>query len=168
MFCILIFDPSILKIKQFYLDLYNQKPENKETYRICRVDVNTIAFKHASILAHLLLLTLTTKYKLSLQITFYQPKKKTNQDMGYAIYQFTNIVIYHVYIYIYTYTYIYYIYIYVYIYMYMHIYNIFIHICNIYIYIYIYTRNSNLPFLKTAGLKNILLEFRSIEMIHGS
>ena len=93
MFCILIFDPSILKIKQFYLDLYNQKPENKETYRICRVDVNTIAFKHASILAHLLLLTLTTKYKLSLQITFYQPKKKTNQDMGYAIYQFTNIVI---------------------------------------------------------------------------
>ena len=37
-----------------------------------------------------------------------------------------------------------------------------------YIYIYIYTRNSNLPFLKTAGLKNILLEFRSIEMIHGS
>ena len=111
MFCILIFDPSILKIKQFYLDLYNQKPENKETYRICRVDVNTIAFKHASIPAHLLLLTLTTKYKLSLQITFYQPKKKTNQDMGYAIYQFTNIVIYHVYIYIYIYLYILYIYI---------------------------------------------------------
>ena len=111
MFCILIFDPSILKIKQFYLDLYNQKPENKETYRICRVDVNTIAFKHASILAHLVLLTLTTKYKLSLQMTFYQSKKKTNQDMGYAIYQFTNIVIYHVYIYIYIHIHIYIIYI---------------------------------------------------------
>ena len=177
MFCILIFDPSILKIKQFYLDLYNQKPENKETYRICRVDVNTIAFKHASILAHLLLLTLTTKYKLSLQITFYQPKKKTKQDMGYAIYQFTNIVIYHVYIYIYIYLYILYIYICIYIciciyIIYLYIYviyiYIYIYIFTIYIYIYIYTRNSNLPFLKTAGLKNILLEFRSIEMIHGS
>ena len=109
---------QFLKLSSF---IYNQKPENKETYRICRVDVNTIAFKHASIPAHLLLLTLTTKYKLSLQITFYQPKKKTNQDMGYAIYQFTNIVIYHVYIYIYIYLYILYIYIYVYIYVYAYI-----------------------------------------------
>ena len=71
LFCILIFNPSVLKIKQFPLDLYNQKPTNKETYRICRVDVNTIAFNHASILAHLLLLILTTKYKLPLQIIFY-------------------------------------------------------------------------------------------------
>ena len=56
LFCILIFNPQVLKIKQISLDLYNQKPTNKETYRICRVDVNAIAFKHASILAHLLLL----------------------------------------------------------------------------------------------------------------
>ena len=75
LFCILIFNLSVLKIKQFSLDLYNQKLTNKETYRICRVDVNTIAFNHASILAHLLLLTLTTKYKLSLQIRFYQPER---------------------------------------------------------------------------------------------
>ena len=73
-FCILIFNPSVLKINQFSLDLYNQKLANKETYRICRVDVNTIAFNHASILAYLLL-TLTTKYKLSLQIRFYQPER---------------------------------------------------------------------------------------------
>ena len=63
-FCILILNPSVLKIKQFSLYLYNQKPTNEETYRICRVDVNTITFEHASILAHLLLLTLRTKYKL--------------------------------------------------------------------------------------------------------
>ena len=59
---------------QFSLDLYNQKPTNEETYWICQVDVNTIVFNHASILAHLLL-TLTTKYKLSLQVRFYQPKR---------------------------------------------------------------------------------------------
>ena len=94
MFCILIFNPSVLKIEQFSLDLYNQKLTNKETYRICRVDVNTIAFNHTSILAHLLLFTLTTKYKLSLQIRFYQPERQIYQDMGYAIYQFINIVIY--------------------------------------------------------------------------
>ena len=63
-FCILILNPSVLKIKQFSLYLYNQKPTNEETCRICRVDVNTITFNHASILAHLLLLTLRTKYKL--------------------------------------------------------------------------------------------------------
>ena len=102
-------------------------------------------------------------------MTFYQSKKKTNQDMGYAIYQFTNIVIYHVYIYIHTYTYIYYIYMYMHIYIiYLYIYVIYIYIYIFTIYIYIYTRNSNLPCLKTAGLKNILLEFLSIEMIHGS
>ena len=33
LFCILIFNPSVLKIEQFSLDLYNQKPTNKETYR---------------------------------------------------------------------------------------------------------------------------------------
>ena len=82
-------------MKQFSLDLYNQKPTNEETYRICRVDVNTIAFNHASILAHLLLLTLRIKYKLSLQIGFYQP------DMGHATDQFINIYIY-IYIYIFT------------------------------------------------------------------
>ena len=59
---ILIFNPAVLKIKQFSLDLYNEKLANKETYRICRVDINTIAFKHASLLALLLLLTLTAKY----------------------------------------------------------------------------------------------------------
>ena len=75
LFCILIFNPSVLKIRQFSLDLYNQKLTNKETYRICRVDVNTIALNHAPILAHLLLLTLTTKYKLSQQIRFYQPER---------------------------------------------------------------------------------------------
>ena len=74
-FCILILNPSVLKIKQFSLDLYNQKPTNEETYRICRVDVNSIAFNHASILTHLLLLTLRTKYKLSLQIRLYQPER---------------------------------------------------------------------------------------------
>ena len=86
LFCTLIFNPSVLKINQFSLDLYNQKLTNKETYRICRVDVNTIAFNHASILAHSLL-TLTTKYKLSLQIRFYQPinlKGKFIWDMGYG------------------------------------------------------------------------------------
>ena len=59
LFCILIFTPSVLKIKQFPLDLYNQKLTNKETYR------------KPSVLAHLLLLTLITKYKLPLQIIFY-------------------------------------------------------------------------------------------------
>ena len=59
LFCILIFNPSVLKIKQFPLDLYNQKLTNKETYR------------KPSVLAHLLLLTLITKYKLPLQIIFY-------------------------------------------------------------------------------------------------
>ena len=67
-FCTLLFNASVLKIKQFSLDLYNQKQTNEETYRICRVDVNTIAFNHASILAHLLLLILKTKHKLSLPI----------------------------------------------------------------------------------------------------
>ena len=74
-FCILIFNPSALKIKQFSLDLHNQKLTNEETYRICQVDVNTIAFNHASVLAHLLLLTLRTKYKSYLQIRLYQPEK---------------------------------------------------------------------------------------------
>ena len=59
--------------------------------------LRTIAFNHASILAHLLLLTLRTKYKLSLQIRFYQP------DMGHATDQFINIYIY-IYIYIYIFT----------------------------------------------------------------
>ena len=72
LFCIVIFNPSFIKIKQFSLDLYNRKKTNKETFRICRVDVNTIAFNYASIPAHLLLLALTTKYKLSLQIRFYK------------------------------------------------------------------------------------------------
>ena len=86
---------------------------------ICQVDFNTVAFNHASILAHLLLLTLTTKYKLSLQIRFYQPERQIYQDMGYAIYQFINIVIYqllllllllliYISIYMYVYIYIYY------------------------------------------------------------
>ena len=75
LFWILIFNPSVFKIKPFSLDLYNQKPTNEETCRICRVDVNVIAFNHASILAHLLLLTLTTKHKLSLKIRFYQPER---------------------------------------------------------------------------------------------
>ena len=74
-FCILILNPSVLKIKQFSLDLYNQKLTNEETYRICQVDVNTIAFNHASVLAHLLLLTLRTKYKFYLQFRLYQPEK---------------------------------------------------------------------------------------------
>ena len=59
---------------QFSLDLYKQKPTNEETYWICQVDVNTIVFNHASIFAHLLLLTLT-KYKLSLQMRFCRPKR---------------------------------------------------------------------------------------------
>ena len=67
-FCTLLFNPSVLKIKQFSLDLYHQKQKNEETYRICRVDVNTIAFNHASIPGHLLLLILKTKHKLSLPI----------------------------------------------------------------------------------------------------
>ena len=75
LFWILVFNPSVLKIKQFSLDLYNQKPANEENYRICQVDVSAMAFNHASILAHLLLLILTTKYKLSLKIRFYQPEK---------------------------------------------------------------------------------------------
>ena len=75
LFCILIFNLSALKIRQFSLDLYNQKLTNKETYRICRVDVDTIAFSRATILAHLLLLTLTRKHKLSRPIRFYQPER---------------------------------------------------------------------------------------------
>ena len=75
LFCILIFNASVLKIKPFSLDLFNQKPTNEETYRIYRLDVNTIAFNHASMFAYLLLLTLRTRYKLSLQIRFYQPKR---------------------------------------------------------------------------------------------
>ena len=77
--CSRAYVPTCLALpKQFSLDLYNQKPTNEETQRICRVDVNAIAFNHASILAHLLLLlllTLTTKYKLSLKIIFYQPER---------------------------------------------------------------------------------------------
>ena len=91
LFCILIFNPSVLKIKHFSLDLCNQKPTNEETYRICWVDVNTIAFNHAPILAHLLLLTLTTKYRLD---SINLKGKLIRICMGHAIYHFINIVIY--------------------------------------------------------------------------
>ena len=81
----------ILKSKQFSLDLSDQKPTNEETYRICWVDVNTIAFNHAPILAHLLLLTLTTKYRLD---SINLKGKFIRICMGHAIYHFINIVIY--------------------------------------------------------------------------
>ena len=113
LFCILIFNRSVLKIKQFSLDLYNQKLANKETYKISRVDVNTIAFNHASILAYLLLSTLTTKYILLLQIIFYYSKFIRVWNMLFIsllIFLFTTYYYYCYYYYYYYYCYYYYCY----------------------------------------------------------